>query len=261
MSCNTRFNQRQHAVLDNLGELQHPIQSTAACGTRQNLGELQHPTQSTATCGTRQKTWVNRNIEFNQRQHAVPHWRLWVNCNTRISERQHVVPDWRLGVICNTRSNHQQLVPACRLWLNFRAIQQILQPIQTQVPACNLQLISGWWGNYYNRFNHWNNSDTRLQTSWISGRSGSYYRWFSHNSGTRPQTPAELQHTFRPFTQLMDLVTMTDWSRGRDAAAREMMMNWCLMSSDVMRHIRDKLWPMPKHGAINLYVHGNQKAR
>ena len=39
------------------------------------------------------------------------------------------------------------------------------------------------------------------------------------------------------------------------------LMNWCLMSSDVMRHIKDKLWPMPKHGAINLYVHGNQKAR
>ena len=41
----------------------------------------------------------------------------------------------------------------------------------------------------------------------------------------------------------------------------QMMMSWCLMSSDVMRHIRDKLWPMPKHGSINLYVHGNQKAR
>ena len=40
-----------------------------------------------------------------------------------------------------------------------------------------------------------------------------------------------------------------------------LLLNWCLMSSDVMRHIRDKLWPMPKHGAINLYVHGNQKAR
>ena len=40
-----------------------------------------------------------------------------------------------------------------------------------------------------------------------------------------------------------------------------LMMKWCFMSSDVMRHIRDKLWPMPKHGAINLYVHGNQKAR
>ena len=39
------------------------------------------------------------------------------------------------------------------------------------------------------------------------------------------------------------------------------LMNWCLMSSDVRWHIRDKLWPMPKHGAINLYVHGNQKAR
>ena len=40
-----------------------------------------------------------------------------------------------------------------------------------------------------------------------------------------------------------------------------MMMKCCLMSSDVSWHIRDKLWPMPKHGSINLYVHGNQKAR
>ena len=40
-----------------------------------------------------------------------------------------------------------------------------------------------------------------------------------------------------------------------------MMMSWCLLSSDVIWHIRDKLWPMPKHGSINLYVHGNQKAR
>ena len=29
-----------------------------------------------------------------------------------------------------------------------------------------------------------------------------------------------------------------------------MMMSWCLMSSDVSWHIRDKLWPMPKHGSI-----------
>ena len=40
-----------------------------------------------------------------------------------------------------------------------------------------------------------------------------------------------------------------------------MMMSWCLMSSDVSWHIRDKLWPMPKPGSIILYVHGNQKAR
>ena len=39
-----------------------------------------------------------------------------------------------------------------------------------------------------------------------------------------------------------------------------MMMSWCLMSSDVIWHIRDKLWRMPKHGSIILYVHGNQKA-
>ena len=29
-----------------------------------------------------------------------------------------------------------------------------------------------------------------------------------------------------------------------------MMMSWCLMSSDVIWHIRDKLWPMPKHSSI-----------
>ena len=29
-----------------------------------------------------------------------------------------------------------------------------------------------------------------------------------------------------------------------------LMMSWCLMSSDVIWHIRDKLWPMPKHGSI-----------
>ena len=39
------------------------------------------------------------------------------------------------------------------------------------------------------------------------------------------------------------------------------MVKCCLMSSDVSWHIREELWPMPKHGSINLYVHGNQKAR
>ena len=38
------------------------------------------------------------------------------------------------------------------------------------------------------------------------------------------------------------------------------MMQWCLMSSDVSWHIRDKLWPMPKHGSVILYVQGNQKS-
>ena len=38
-------------------------------------------------------------------------------------------------------------------------------------------------------------------------------------------------------------------------------MKWCLMSSEIRWHIRDKLRPMPKHGSVLLYVHGNQKAR
>ena len=42
--------------------------------------------------------------------------------------------------------------------------------------------------------------------------------------------------------------------RGRKAILNHahalVMMSWCLMSSDVIWHIRDKLWPMPKHGSI-----------
>ena len=30
----------------------------------------------------------------------------------------------------------------------------------------------------------------------------------------------------------------------------QLLLSWCLMSLDVIWHIRDKLWPMPKHGSI-----------
>ena len=69
-----------------------------------------------------------------------------------------------------------------------------------------------------------------------------------------------------PFQQGFELATFQSRVRRSNhwaipAPHWTYVMSWCLMSSDVMRHIRDKLWPMPKHGAINLYVHGNQKAR
>ena len=43
------------------------------------------------------------------------------------------------------------------------------------------------------------------------------------------------------------------WGGGRgggDLLLLLLMMKWCLMSSDVSWHIRDKLRPMPKHGSI-----------
>ena len=45
-----------------------------------------------------------------------------------------------------------------------------------------------------------------------------------------------------------------EWPAIRWAAMRESFcwLKWCLMSSDVSWHIRDKLWPMPKHGSIIL---------
>ena len=61
------------------------------------------------------------------------------------------------------------------------------------------------------------------------------------------------------FNVLIDYVPLRSTPSARACAS--LSMKWCLMSSDVSWHIRDKLWPMPKHGSIILYVHGNQKAR
>ena len=44
--------------------------------------------------------------------------------------------------------------------------------------------------------------------------------------------------------------TRTWGRRSQGGITLVMMMSWCLMSSDVIWHIRDKLWPMPKHGSI-----------
>ena len=52
---------------------------------------------------------------------------------------------------------------------------------------------------------------------------------------------------------------MSGWHIRDNRSRRPMMMKCCLVSSDVSWHIRDKLWPMPKHGSVILYVHGNQK--
>ena len=57
--------------------------------------------------------------------------------------------------------------------------------------------------------------------------------------------------------KLNDLLLQGRWGKRR----WRVVMKCCLMSSDVSWHIRDKLWPVLKHGSINLYIHGNQKAR
>ena len=48
--------------------------------------------------------------------------------------------------------------------------------------------------------------------------------------------------------------TNSHWYYGTTGPSHDsgsmLVMKWCLMSSDVSWHIRDKLWPMPKHGSI-----------
>ena len=44
-------------------------------------------------------------------------------------------------------------------------------------------------------------------------------------------------------------------------AATRPSFRWCLMSSDVGWHIRDKLRPMREHGSVLFYVHRNRKVR
>ena len=66
---------------------------------------------------------------------------------------------------------------------------------------------------------------------------------------------SQLAYATRPFTVLFlfylleAYAVVGGWGWGGE------LLSWCLMSSDVIWHIRDKLWPMPKHGSIILYVH------
>ena len=53
----------------------------------------------------------------------------------------------------------------------------------------------------------------------------------------------------------LDFPTAPDlWGYSADDDDVELHVPW--MSAD----IRDKLWPMPKHGSVLLYVHRNRKA-
>ena len=52
---------------------------------------------------------------------------------------------------------------------------------------------------------------------------------------------------FRLFSSFPPIWVCEKWHL---PAPKMMMMSWCLMSSDVIWHIRDTLWPMPKHGSI-----------
>ena len=94
----------------------------------------------------------------------------------------------------------------------------------------------------------------RLDDHWVPLHSRPFYSFPKGKSllaqllGPLARCP---QRAPRPWTYYIQV-------RDRDAV---MIMSWCLMSSDVSWHIMNKWWPMPKHGSINLYVHGNQKAR
>ena len=62
-----------------------------------------------------------------------------------------------------------------------------------------------------------------------------------------------------PRSEAFDIVVIVcshswDWNKclsvERPMSLLLLLLSWCLMSSDVIWHIRDKLWPMPKHGSI-----------
>ena len=80
---------------------------------------------------------------------------------------------------------------------------------------------------------------------------------YRNKSQHRKSTPEKkilppFQQGFEPATFQSRVRCSNHWAI--PAPRTLLMMNWCLMSSDVMRHIRDKLWPMPKHGAINSFM-------
>ena len=86
-----------------------------------------------------------------------------------------------------------------------------------------------------------------------------FYTSVEHWAVLATDSPADVNYSMGPHQQKPQL-TGADWcwhaslcnrSFSNSAAdAGYSMMSWCLMSSDVIWHIRDKLWPMPKHGSI-----------
>ena len=81
--------------------------------------------------------------------------------------------------------------------------------------------------------------------------SGQLYGHYSKRIRNIRKEAGELFNVKQLLILLVSLRFGFDW----------LMMKWCLMSSDVSWHIRDKLWPIPKHASIILYVYGNQMAR
>ena len=70
---------------------------------------------------------------------------------------------------------------------------------------------------------------------WIDKSSGDLMRY---ERATMQRTKRRLTHSKHE---------PADSQPGKELG-KEDMMKWCLMSSDVRWHIRDKLRPMPKHG-------------
>ena len=68
-----------------------------------------------------------------------------------------------------------------------------------------------------------------------------------------PWTPSNTDFEHALFTCHFETPSSTDFNM-------LMMMKQSFMSSDVGWHIRDKLWPVQKHGSMFLYVHRNRKA-
>ena len=63
--------------------------------------------------------------------------------------------------------------------------------------------------------------------------------------------PSHVQCCFTSPETIRDREPRTSTSTLTQLLSSELLLlSWCLMSSDVIWHIRDKLWPMPKHGSI-----------
>ena len=126
-----------------------------------------------------------------------------------------------------------------RLWWND-AVLNSLKPL----PTSTTQKQSDFSRSYYT-----------LQTAWVQTNAWQVSRLLLGASLLQKQTLSTTPHA------CASRLDKKKKKKKKKAPKKKAMMKWCLMSSDVRWHIRDKLRPMPKHGSINLYVHGSQKAR
>ena len=97
----------------------------------------------------------------------------------------------------------------------------------------------------------WQNDRDFLRATVVTRGWNGYRNKSQHRKSTlEKKILPPFQQGFEPATFQSRVRCSNHWAIPAPTFVWLLLLSWCLMSSDVIWHIRDKLWPMPKHGSI-----------